>query len=59
MGVSKVIKGPPITTKNSILERRILEVRVNLQKRFLRVGSLPNYESVVEVNDPEEINPSE
>ena len=39
--------------------RRSLEVRINLQRRLFRVALLPNYESVVEVNDHGEINPSE
>ena len=34
-------------------------MRINLQRRLLRVGSLPNYESVVEANNPDKMNPSE
>ena len=57
-GISKLIKGLKITTDIN-WESRNLEVRINLQRRLLRVGSLPNYESVVEAKDPYEINPSE
>lgn len=32
-------------------------MRINIQKRFVRVGLLPNYDSVVEADNPEWINP--
>ena len=34
-------------------------MRINLQRRLFRVASLPNYESVVEANKPDKIDPSE
>jgi len=40
------------------LERRSLEMRINIERKILRVGSLPNYESVVEVGDPKMIEPA-
>jgi len=33
-------------------------MRINLQKRILKVSLLPNYDSVVQINDPELINPA-
>ena len=50
------MKGPPITTTTNY-KKRNLEVRINLQRRLLRVGSLPNYES--EANYPDKIDPSQ
>jgi len=32
-------------------------MRINIHKRILKVGSLPNYDSVVQINDPELIKP--
>ena len=40
-------------------ERRILECRINLERRFFRVGTLPDYASVVEAEDPNLIDPAE
>jgi len=56
-GVNKLVKGPPIVNKNPY-ERRNLECRINLEKRLLRVGTLPDYASVVEVEDPNLIDPA-
>jgi len=34
-------------------------MRINIQKRILKLGSLPNYDSVVQVDNPNEwINPA-
>jgi len=34
-------------------------MRINIQRRILKVGSLPNYDSVVQVDNPDEmINPA-
>ena len=56
--VNKPINGPPLIT-NKKWKSRSLEVRINLQKKFFRVASLPDYESVVELNKPDGINLSE
>jgi len=32
-------------------------MRINIEKKILRVGSLPNYESVVRIEDPNQIKP--
>ena len=55
-GVNKLLKGPSIVNKNPY-ERRSLECRINLSRRFFRVGTLPDYASVVEVEDPNLIDP--
>ena len=46
-----MVKGSPIVNDNPY-ESRSLECRINLASRFFRVGTLPNYESVVEVENP-------
>jgi len=33
-------------------------MHINIQRGILKVGSLPNYESVVQVKNPEWINPA-
>jgi len=55
--VNKLVKGPPIINENSY-ERRNLECRINLARRFFRVGTLPDYASVVEVENPNIIDPT-
>ena len=55
--VNKLVKGPPIVNGNPY-ERRSLECRINLERRFFRVGTLPDYESVVEVENPNLIDPT-
>ena len=57
-GVTKLVKGPPMITADKNLEKRSLEMRINLQSRLLRVSSLPNYESVVQANKPDWIDPN-
>jgi len=57
-GVNKLVKGPPIVNDNPY-ERRSLECRINLARRLFRVGTLPDYESVVEVENPYSIDPAE
>jgi len=56
-GVNKLVKGFPIANKN-LYERRSLECRINLKRRFFRVGTLPDYASVVEVENPNSIDPA-
>ena len=57
-GVTKLIKGPPRNTNYDNWEKKSLEVRINLQSRLLRVGAQPNYESVVQANNPDKIDPN-
>ena len=56
-GVHKLVKGPPIVNGNPY-ERRSLECWINLSRRLFRVGTLPDYASVVEVENPNLIDPS-
>ena len=56
-GVNKLIKGSPIVNENPY-ERRSLECRINLERKFFRVGTLPDYASVVEVENPNLIDPA-
>jgi len=56
-GVNKLVKGHPIVHGN-LYERRSLECRKNLARRFFRVGTLPDYASVVEVENPNLIDPA-
>jgi len=53
-----MVKGPPIVN-NNCYERRSLECRINVERRLFRVGTLPDYASVVEVENPNLINPAE
>ena len=40
------IKGESIRTKDNSYEKRCLEMRIDIQRRIIKVGSLPNYDSV-------------
>jgi len=33
-------------------------MRISIQRRIFKVGSLPNYDSVIQVGNPEKINPA-
>jgi len=57
-GLHTLVKGLSILTDDNLLVSRSLEVHINIQKRILRVGSLPNYHSVVQADDPERIDPT-
>jgi len=55
--VNKLEKCPSIINENPY-KKRTLECRINLEKRFFRVGTLPGYASVVEVENPNKIDPA-
>lgn len=57
-GVNKLVKGPPIITNDKSMERKSLECRINIEKRVLKVGTFPNYEAVVEADNPDLIDPT-
>jgi len=42
--INTYLKGKHIRTNDNSLESRSLEMRINIGKKILRVGSLPNYE---------------
>jgi len=44
--------GAKVTGKHSF------EVRIDLNQRFLRVASLPDYSSIAELDDPNKIDPT-
>jgi len=46
-----VVKGKLLRADDRSLERRILEMRINIERQFLRVGSFPNYDSVVQIDE--------
>jgi len=56
-GENKLVKGPPIVNSNPY-ERKTLECRINLSRKVFRVGTLPDYASVVEVENPNLIDPA-
>lgn len=51
-----MIKGKPILTDDKSLVNRSLEVRISIERRILRVGSLPSYDSIVQADQPESID---
>lgn len=51
-GLNKQVKGPPMITAEDSIKKKSLEVRIHLQEKYVRVGTLPNYESVVELDNP-------
>lgn len=57
LGLNSLVKGKSILIDDKSLVNRSLEVRINIQRRILRVGSLPNYDSVVQADQPERIDP--
>ena len=55
--MGKLVKGPPIINKNPY-ERRSLECRINLTRKFFRVGTLPDYASVIDEENSNLIDPA-
>jgi len=55
-GLNKWVKGFPILTEDNNLETKTLEVRINIEKKIIKVGELPDYESAVEADNPESID---
>lgn len=56
-GLNTLVKGKSILTNDNSLESRSLEVRINIEKKILKVGSLPDYSSVVQADQPDRIDP--
>jgi len=42
---------------NKVTGKHRFEVRIDLNKQFLRVASLPDYSSIAELDDPNKIDP--
>ena len=55
-GLNNWVKGFPILNEDNSIETKILEVRINIEKKILKVGLLPDYESAVEADNPELID---
>ena len=56
-GVTKHIKGNPMQSGVKVTGKHRFEVRIDLNQRFLRVASLPDYSSIAELDDPNRIDP--
>jgi len=56
-GVTKYIKGIQMQSGNKSPGKHSFEVRIDLNQKFLRVASLPDYSSVAELDDPNKIDP--
>ena len=56
--INTVLKGKDMRTDDNSLERRSLEMRINIEREILRVGSLPNYDSVVQLESKYKIEPA-
>jgi len=57
MGLNTLVKGKDILNYDWSLGNRSLEIRININKKMVRVGSLPNYDSVVKADEPVSIDP--
>jgi len=69
-GLSKYIKGNPMISRNYYEEENFqttnvlygeaskhsFEVRIDLNEKFLRVASLPDYSTITELDDPNKID---
>jgi len=56
-GIARYIKGSPILLDSEDAGKHSLEIRIDLNEKFLRVASLPDYSSIVELDDPNKIDP--
>ena len=56
-GLTKYIKGSPMQSGSKATGKHSFEVRIDLNQRFLRVASLPDYSSIAELDDPNKIDP--
>ena len=56
-GITKYIKGSEMQTGSKSTGKHSFEVRIDLNHKFLRVASLPDYSSIAELDDPNKIDP--
>ena len=56
-GITKYIKGNPMQSGSKATGKHRFEIRIHLDKKLLRVASLPDYSSIAELDDPNKINP--
>ena len=53
-GITQYIKGSPMQSE---IGKHSFEVRIHLDSNLLRVGSLPDYSSIAELDNPNKIDP--
>ena len=56
-GITKYIKGSEMQSGTKVTGKHSFEVRIDLNQKFLRVASLPDYSSIAELDDPNKIDP--
>jgi len=56
-GITKYIKGIEIQSGTKSTGKHSFEVRIDLNQKFLRVASLPDYYSIAELDDSNKIDP--
>jgi len=56
-GITKYIKGSEMQSGGKSTGKHSFEVRIDLNQKFLRVASLPDYSSIAELDDPNKIDP--
>ena len=56
-GITKYIKGRGMQLEGKPAGKHSFEVRIDLNQKLLRVASLPDYSSIVELDDPNKIDP--
>jgi len=55
-GITQYIKGSPMQSGSKSTGKHSFEVRIDLNQKFLRVASLPDYSSIAELDDPNKID---
>ena len=58
-GITKYIKGNPLQSGSKYKGKHSFEIRIHLDEKLLRVGSLPDYSSIAELDDLNKINPKD
>jgi len=56
-GTTNFIKGSSMQSGTKVRGKHSFEVRICLNKRFLRVACLPDYSSIAELDEPKKIDP--
>ena len=56
-GITKYIKGNAMQSGGKATGKHSFEVRIHLDQKLLRVGRLPDYSSIAELDDPNKIDP--
>jgi len=54
----KYIKGNTMKLGNQPSGKHSFEVRLHLDQKLLKIASLPDYSSIVELDDPNKIDPN-